>query len=179
MVIRHTVTVEEYLALPEEPPYLEYVDGEVIEKAMPNRDHGAIAEELALHLGPYRRRRGGMSGPEIRVAFDADGRREFRLPDYAYWAPSKPQGSETMALPPTLAVEIRSPDESLRGLQAKCRYYRRHGVDVAWLIDPGARTVAVFEGERDGEVLSGDAVLESSFLPSFRLRLIDMFAALD
>ncbi len=179
MVIRHRVTVAQYLALPEEPPYFEYLDGEVIEKAMPNRDQGVIAEELALHLGPYRRRVGGISGPELRVVFEDAGQTAYRLPDYAYWAPGKPQGGPAVMLPPTLAVEIRSPDEAVARLREKCRYYRAHGVAVAWLIDPVARRVEVFDGARDGLVVHGEASLESPSLPGFRLALADLFAVLD
>ena len=97
----------------------------------------------------------------------------------AYWAPGKPQGDGYRMLPPTLAVEVRSPDETMAEQRAKCRFYRHHGVEVAWLIDPEARTVEVFDADRDGETLSADAALESSYLPGFSLPLEKLFAVLD
>ena len=42
------MTPEEYLALPEEKPYLEYVDGVVLQKPMPNEEHGRIAFRIGF-----------------------------------------------------------------------------------------------------------------------------------
>lgn len=61
---------------------------------------------------------------------------------------------------------------------AKCRFYRAHGVDVCWLIDPETRTALVFEGERDGEEPPA-GVLASPLLPGFSLALADLWNALD
>lgn len=36
----------EYLALPEEKPYLEYIDGVVLQKPMPNKSHVLLIEEI-------------------------------------------------------------------------------------------------------------------------------------
>jgi len=41
------MTPEQYLALPQEKPYLEYVDGMVLQKLMPTFDHGALVIRLA------------------------------------------------------------------------------------------------------------------------------------
>lgn len=179
MVTKRKLSVRDYLAMPEEPPYSEYVYGEVVQKMAPQRKHVSIVEYIAMILGPYRRRTGGFSGPEQRVKFATERGPEFRLPDYAYWAPSKPQGADQTLLPPTLAIEVRSPGESTDAQREKCRYYRRYGVDVAWLIDPESRTAEVFEGDADGRPLDPDASLESALLPGFSLSLTDLFAALD
>ncbi len=165
--------------MPEEAPYLEYVDGEVIEKAMPNRDHMLIVEELALRVGAYRRQRGGLSGPEGRVQFDLARRPAFRLPDYAYWSADKPQGGPRVMLPPTLAIEVRSPEESPAAQREKCRFYRAHGVEASWLVDPQARTVEVFEGADDGRLLADAEILRSEHLPGFELPLNELFGVLD
>ncbi|MBK7725654.1 MAG: Uma2 family endonuclease [Dehalococcoidia bacterium] len=42
------MTPEEYLALPEEKPYLEYVDGVVLQKPMPNEEHSRIAFRIGF-----------------------------------------------------------------------------------------------------------------------------------
>ncbi|MEP6871296.1 MAG: Uma2 family endonuclease [Anaerolineaceae bacterium] len=165
--------------MPEEPPYSEYVYGEVVWKIAPQKKHVSLVDELSHFLGSYRRRVGGFSGAEQRVKFETERGLEYRLPDYAYWAPAKPQGPEETLLPPTLAVEVWSPDETMDSQRAKCRYYRRYGVDIAWLIDPQSRTVEVFEGEPDGVVLAADRSLQSVSLPGFALALVELFGALD
>lgn len=173
------MTVEEYLSLPEEKPYREYVDGEVLSKAMPNEDHILLVDELGYAIHGYRRINGGASGPEPRVRFTTPAGIAYRLPDYAYWAPGQVRTEGADLLPPTLAVEVRSPDEPLEAQREKCRWMRRYGVDVCWLIDPGTRTVEVFEAGREDVVLRGGSVLTSAHLPGFELHLADLFATLD
>jgi Uma2 family endonuclease len=170
------MTEAEFLALPEEKPYLEYVDGVVIQKPMPNRDHRRIVEELIFQIGTYRRlhQLRGSAGPEGRVRLpDGSG---FRLPDTAYWAPGRLDGDDSV---PSLVVEARSPGQALAELRRKCRAFRANGVDVCWLIDPLSRTAEVFEGDRDGEALPSDGVLETAVMPGFSLSLVELFAVLD
>lgn len=167
------MTEAEYLALPEEKPYLEYVDGVVLQKPMPNKDHVLLAEELIIAIGLYRRRYGGSSGPEGRVRLpDGSG---YRLPDTAYWAPSRPHETDGV---PSVAVEIRSPDQTMESLRQKCRAFRRNGVDVCWLIDPVSRSVEVFEGELDGVRLAPGASLETPVMPGFQLALSDLWGSI-
>lgn len=178
MVTKQKLSAQEYLAMPEEPPYCEYVFGEVIRKMAPQKKNVSLVEEFSHFLGGYRRRVGGFSGAEQRVRFETERGAEFRLPDYAYWAPAKPQGPDETLLPPTLAIEVRSPGESMESQRAKCRYYRRYGVEVAWLVDPETRSVEVFEGDRDGGQLANDASLQSVLLPGFELSVVELFAVL-
>jgi Uma2 family endonuclease len=179
MVTRYRATIEEYLRTPQEPPYLEYVDGEIVQKAMPDWFHGLIVKYLMQNFIAYEWRAGGRSAPEIRVRFLSQRGPEYRLPDYAYWTPGRPHREGRFGLPPTVAIEVRSPEESMGDQRAKCRYFREHGVDAAWLVDPESRTVEVFEEGREGVVLREDATLTSPVLPDFELPLRELFAVLD
>ena len=164
----------EFLALPEEKPYLEYVDGVVIQKPMPNKDHRRIIEELIFQIGKYRRDRGGWAGPEGRVRLpDGSG---FRLPDTAYWAPNREDGDDSV---PSLAVEVRSPGQTMAELRRKCRAFRANGVDACWLVDPDSRTVEVFEADRDASLLKIGDALEPHVMPGFSLPLAELFSVLD
>jgi len=177
VVTKHGLTVEEYLALPEEKPYAEYINGEVSPKMAPDRNHAGIAGELNYRLGLYRRQRGGFFGPEGRVMFTGAGDIRFLLPDVGYWAEGRAVGDRVLT-PPTLAIEIRSVDQSLDQLREKCRYYRTHGVDVCWLIDPVTRLVEVFESDVDGVIMGPGGVLESPRLPGLQIVLGELFAVL-
>ncbi|MGH2611012.1 MAG: Uma2 family endonuclease [Tepidiformaceae bacterium] len=178
MGIKQKLSVAEYLALPEEKPYLEYICGEAVPKPMPDRYHLAVVFELMGLLYAYVKQRGGFAGPEGRSEFEDRDDPRFLLPDVSYWAPGRETG-ETLLTPPTLAIEVRSKDQSMRGLRDKCRYYRGHGVDVAWLIDPYARTVEVFEGEVDGARAPDDGALGSPALPGLRIPVAALWAAID
>src|SRR5215207_9235765 len=110
MATKQKVSVEEYLALPEsEKPYLEYIDGEVVAKPMPNVPHGSLILEVGSEIRDYKRIHGGVAGPEIRIEFPHVGGVDFRLPDLSYWRPEKAVHGDRAAQPPTLAVEVRSP----------------------------------------------------------------------
>lgn len=165
---------EEYLALPEEKPYLEYIDGVVLQKPMPNEEHAILVGELIIEIGLYARRNGGKVGPESRVRMpDGSG---YRLPDTSFWAAGRPR---TNGAPPSLVIEVRSAGQSLADLRNKCRAFRRNGVDACWLVDPSARSVEVFEGDRDAEPLSPDGSLETPVMPGFSVALRELFAVLD
>ena len=166
------MTEEEYLALPEDKPYLEYIDGVVVQKLMGDERHGVLAGEFIYQLATYRRRFGGRVGPEIRARFTGAN---YRLPDVSYYAKGKPFGDR---LPPTLAIEIRSPGQTRNELRTKCRFFRANGVDECWLVDPRLRTLELFSAE--GEfILGADQALVSLALPGFELALSELFAVLE
>ena len=99
----------------------------------------------------------------------------YRLPDVSYCAKGKPFGDQ---LPPTLAIEIRSPGQTRNELRAKCRFFRANGVDECWLVDSRLRTVEQFSSE--GEFILGtDQTLIATALPGFELVLSELFAVLD
>jgi Uma2 family endonuclease len=164
------MTPEQYLALPEEKPYLEYVDGMVLQKPMPQEEHGELIFRLSRKLGDWMDEHGGRAGPEVRAKLG--DLPNYRLPDLSYWKPGIPRGEEA---PPTLAVEVRSQDQTLAELRRKCEFLRSSGVEACWLIDPLTRTAEVFErrGARPVDTLS------AACLPGFALALTDLFAVLD
>ena len=118
----------EYLALPEEKPYLEYVDGVVLQKPRPDHIHRRLVRLFDFLFETYIRAHGGDGGPEGRVRLpDLSG---YRLPDTAYWAPGRSSGKDSV---PSLAIEVRSENQSMAELRRKCRAFRSNGVDCCWL----------------------------------------------
>jgi len=167
------MTPEQYLALPEEKPYLEYVDGMVLQKPMPDEEHSELARELAYHLSLWlKKTKLGRAGIEARAKLGELP--NYRLPDLSYWKPGIARGDQA---PPTLAIEIRSRGQTLAELRRKCEMLRSTGVETCWLIDPVSRTAEVYEGRKK----SGAAVetLTATCLPGFALPLVDLFAILD
>jgi len=166
------MTEEEYLSLPEEKPYLEYVDGMVVQKPMPNEDHAELALEVGHHIRLWLRGKKGRVGVEARARLG--DLPNYRLPDVSYWRPGIPRGEQA---PPTLAVEIRSKDQTRAELQRKCELWRTAGVETCWLIDPVSRTAEIFEGRRKSGTVT--TTLKAECLPGFEFPLADLFAILD
>ncbi|MBI2764498.1 MAG: Uma2 family endonuclease [Chloroflexi bacterium] len=173
------MSLAEYLALPPEKPALEYWNGRVVQKAVPRRKHWTLQGWIAEKLGPFARANGGRSGTEAHIWFETPRIPGFLVPDAVYYAPGKPQGDDDRSLPPTLAVEVRSKDETMAAQRQKCRDMRENGVDVCWLIDPETRTAEVFDGSADGEPVPAGGKLESPYLPGFSLALDELFSVLD
>ena len=168
------MTEEQYLALPEEKPYLEYVDGVVLQKPMADHLHRRIVLLLDHFLFIYIQQFGGDAGPEGRIRLpDRSG---YRLPDTAYWVAGRFSGKDSV---PSVAIEVRSEDQTAAELRRKCRVFRENGVDACWLIDPYARWVEVFDEGRDGARLDSGETLETAVMPGFSVSQVELFAVLD
>ena len=178
MTLTQRLSVEDYLALPECKPYLEYVGGEAVAKMAPAWEHFILAGRLLALLAEYGGSHGGVSGADGRAEFGHADDLRLLLPDVAYYSASRqPRGRRAMT-PPTLAVEIRSPDESMASQREKCHYYVTHGVDVALLVDPANRAAEVFQGGRH-LVFEDPAVVTLDSLPGLEFKLGELFAGLD
>jgi Uma2 family endonuclease len=162
---------EQYLALPEEKPYLEFVDGMVVQKPMPQEEHVELIAEIIYRMKEWMKEHKGRIGPEARARLG--DLPNYRLPDLSYWKPGIRRGNEA---PPTLAVEVCSKDQSIAELRRKCEFLRSTGVEACWLIDPFARTAEAYEGSRSGARVD---VLAAECLPGFELPLADLFAIID
>ena len=106
-------------------------------------------------------------------AATVEWRPNYRLPDTAYWAPGRPSGDDSV---PSVAVEVRSPGQTVRALRDKCRAFRAGGVETCWLIDPAARTPS------SSKAMPTRVRLRSSNrrrCPASRVALADLFKVLD
>jgi Uma2 family endonuclease len=159
----------EYLALPEVKPYLEYVDGVVRQKPMPNEKHAAVVTAILLAFARYAETHGGRPRVEMRTR----SKTGYRLPDASFFSADAVYGDDAT---PSVAVEVRSPRQPLHSLRDKCRAFRDAGVVTCWLNDPDRRTAELFEGDAQGLAVT---VLESAAMPGFSVALADLFKVLD
>ncbi|MGE3073200.1 MAG: Uma2 family endonuclease [Dehalococcoidia bacterium] len=175
MVMQRTMTISEFLALPESKPGLEYFNGRVIQKPVTNADHIKIVWRLSAAFHDYASVHGGRGGPEGSVAITSDhAEPDVLLPDFAFWAEGKEMGSYPLSVP-TIAVEVRSPSQTMAAQRGKCEFYVAHGVDEAWLFDPESRSVEIFGPEGARGTLSGDETITSRTLPGFKAELAPLF----
>src|SRR5262245_19488825 len=128
------LTLEAFLELPEEKPALEYGAGMVTQKVTPQYEHSALQAQIIWCL---RRELGPDSPvrvlPEMRASYSG---RSY-VPDISVYQreqlPRRVRGRRVgqVRVPPDLAIEILSPDQTLRELEQKCRWYVDHGALVA------------------------------------------------
>lgn len=175
------LTMDEFLALPEEKPYREFVRGEVIEKSMPGPLHSAIVFELARVLGNYLREHPIARGDtELRHAARGDEDRVY-LPDVSVTLRSRFPASQQrgpIEVPPDIAIEVLSPDDRATVVFDKIQFYLRAGVSITWVIDPEARTLTEYRpGQAPRLVRPPETASAEPVLPGFVLDLGALFAA--
>lgn len=153
----------------------ELIDGEIVEK-VPTEEHGRVIGNIYGPLWNHvRQHQTGRVVMEVRHRVATD-RRNARIPDVSYIS-GKRAAVKKGSVPqmPDLVVEVKSPDDSLKAMRAKVRYYLANGVKLVWLVIPEKHWIEVYSLEEElvlGEtdVLSGGAVL-----PGFSLPVRDVF----
>ena len=78
--------------------------------------------------------------------------------------------------PPLIAIEILSPEDSLRAMQEKAAEYWSFGVENIWIIDPEPRIAYRYVEAALEEVREGELAVPGT---SIRVVLSEMFAELD
>lgn len=173
------LTADEFLELPEEKPYLELIDGEVVQKPLPQEQHGSLALDLGATFNSYARpRKLGWAFTELRGTFGAD----VLLPDVSVyrWArvPRTADGKVANVYqgPPDIAVEIVSPDHTVGEMVGKCRRYVVHGVEIALAVHPEREIVIRLRPDGTETTLRGDDRIDlDAVLPGFELTVRELF----
>ena len=83
-------------------------------------------------------------------------------------------------LVPAFVVEVRSPTDRMKDLRTKMLVYLRNGVELAWLIDPHSRTVAIYRSgcEEPVELTDPETVSGEGQVSGFVLNLHDIYKQL-
>ena len=160
---RHTATLADFLAIPEERRFHELIAGEIVDKGAPSAEHATTQLEVGSRLiGPFGRNppSGGPGGwwfmTEVEVRFGDD----LCRPDLAGWrrtvAPERPRGKLVTTIPQWIC-EILSEDKRNDTVRKK-RIYHQHHVDHYWLVDSEQGTLVVYRWHTDGylEVLAAE-----------------------
>jgi Uma2 family endonuclease len=137
----------------------EIVDGELYVSPRPSLPHAqaesAVLDELK---GPFDRGRGGPGGWIILVEPEQHIVGQTMVPDVAGWRRQKlPRLPEVGAfeVAPDWICEVVSPSTESLDRSLKMPRYAEAGVGHAWLVDPLARTVEIYELAPGGYHLAG------------------------
>jgi Uma2 family endonuclease len=176
----HLYTVAEFEQLLTQPEnrdrLLELINGEIIEK-MPTEEHGEITLIIGGALRTYViTHKLGRVGVEVRHRMPTDDANS-RLPDISFIAGNRPRVTEgSVPQMPDLAVEIKSPDDSLKALREKAHYYLLNGTRMVWIIEPAKRFVVFLTPDEDEILMEGETLTGGDVLPGFELPVSDIFA---
>lgn len=155
-VQRETITLLEFLKLPETKPASEYIDGQIIQKPMPQGKHSILQGELVNTINAVvKKQRIAHAFPELRCTFGG----KSIVPDVTVFAwkriPVDDSGdiANVFSISPDWTIEILSPDQSSTRVTGKILHCLNHGTKMGWLIDPKARSMIVFPQGQQPQLL--------------------------
>ncbi|HEY9747369.1 MAG TPA: Uma2 family endonuclease [Allocoleopsis sp.] len=175
------LTLEEFLQQPETKPASEYIEGQIIQKPMPQGKHSSIQGELVPAINAViKPQRLGRAFPELRCTF---GDRST-VPDISVFTwqriPRDQNGevANSFAIAPDWTIEILSPDQNQTRVTKNILHCLKHGAQMGWLIDPDEQTVFVYLPEERIQVFDESESLlpVPSFVAGLNLTVGDLFA---
>jgi Uma2 family endonuclease len=162
------ISVSEYLATCYRPD-CDYVDGEVLERNVGERDHSKLQRKLILYLGNRGEQWRIHVFPEQRVQVSPT---RFRVPDVCVVAGAEPD-EQIFTKPPMLCIEILSPEDTMSRTLDRVHDFLAFGVSHVWVLDPHTKraydyTAAGMREVKDGVLRTDD--------PQITVPLIEIFS---
>jgi len=164
-------TVREYLRTSWSPDR-EFVDGRIEERNLGEKEHSIIQGYLTFLFNLKKQEWEVRVFPELRTQTQA---RRFRVPDVLV-VRSGEKFDRYVTQPPLIAIEILSPEDTLRDIQTKAAEYRAFGIEHIWIIDPEPLIAYRYADGGLEEVHSGELTVPGT---PIRVALSEMFAELD
>lgn len=164
-------TVREYLRTSWSPDR-EFVDGRIEERNLGEKEHSIIQRYLTVIFAIKRAEWGVEVFPELRTQTDAH---RFRVPDVLVMRAGE-KFDRYVTHPPLIAIEILSPEDSLRAMRQKASEYRGFGIEHIWVIDPEPRLAYRYTSAGLEEVQTGELAVPET---PIRVVLTELFAELD
>ena len=186
-----TYTIDDVWAMECDPVnegrYFYLIDGELREDPMPNRSHGNLQLGIGIRLKMFvgERSLGEVYtevGHYVSKSLDT-----YLIPDVAYSSHDRLGASspdEFVSTMPDIAVEIKSPSNSMAQLRRKARTYLQHGATLVWLVLPEQSAVEEWQVGDDGKlrhrlIERAGALDGGTALPGFELALSEIFPQTD
>ena len=159
----------------------ELVDGEVVEMAPTNEQHGATALNIGAAFFNYSRQNGiGRATVETGHVLRR-GPDTVRGPDVTFFLTGKEEwenlSGRFSSSAPDIAVEVVSPSNTASEMERKVTEYLAAGSHRVWVVYPSSRTVSVHRA--DGTTITyadDDVITDDELLPGFSLPLTDIFS---
>lgn len=173
------ITLEEFRALPEGPPYYEYEEGELILVASPTPEHQDVVGILWNALWQFvRQHQLGRVVREVDV-YLPDGR--GYIPDLAYLSterlPLLTPADRKIHGSPDLVVEVTSSVPE-RDRVHKFRVYYDNGVPWYWIVDSNTLAIEEYHATPQGYLRTSSVAPGEEFRPRLFPELIINLVAL-
>ena len=180
--VTQKLTLDEFFSLPEGETAYEFVNGEAIPKVSPQRFHSRTCLALIRILEDWALSKGEI-GVEWAVVLSRAGKPWVPVPDLLYISNERLSSMEDedgpCPVPPELAIEIISPDQSFGGMAEKATDYLSADISRVWIVDPRAKTITVFMPEKSPITYRDQRILGDELFPDLELTAQDVFEAIQ
>jgi len=177
-----SLTLAEFLQLPETEPASEFMHGEVNQKPMPQGEHSTLQSELCDRINQKTKAaKIAYAFPELRCTF---GEASI-VPDVAVFRWERIPRAESgrvanrFNLHPDWAIEILSPDQSQTKVLGNLLHCSEHGTELGWLIDPAEDSILIVFADQRVQLLSGDRPLPGLSDIGLSLTVTEVFSWLS
>ena len=176
-----SLTIQDFLQLPETKPASEYIDGQIIQKPMPQGKHSVIQTELAAAINAaIKSQRIARAFSELRCTFGG----RSTVPDISVFVwgriPCDRNGevANVFHLAPDWTIEILSPDQSQTKVTKNILHCLKYETQMGWLIDPDEKSVFVYAPNQQLEVFENpeDPLPVPSFASELKITVDSLFA---
>jgi Uma2 family endonuclease len=174
------LTLKDFLQLPETKPASEFVDGQIIQKPMPQGKHSTVQLDLGAGINKsLKPNHIARAYSELSCTF---GGRSM-VPDLAVFTweriPRNEDGevSNTFEIAPDWTIEVLSPDQSQTKVVRNILHCLAYGTQMGWLIDPDEKLVFVYFADRTLAVFEdvSDLIPVPAFAEVFNLSIGQLF----
>jgi Uma2 family endonuclease len=178
--VKTLFTFEEFERMEEKPGKQELIHGELIELPPPELKHQKISRRTFKPLDvavEQAQARGealglGVTYYETGCKFPDD---TYLTPDVSVTHAGQPEG-KYLESAPAIAVEILSPSNTAKLMDAKMKIYFEFGALEVWRVNHKKRTFAIYTLE-GSQVIGEDGAVTTPLIPGFSLRVADVFGA--
>lgn len=175
-------TIAEYLAMPDGPPYYQFIHGVVKKMPSPTRIHQTLLQRLflRLHIFVEQNALGWTYFAPLDVYFDE---KNYVQPDILFVSHEREYILQTRIKgSPDLIVEILSPSNIADDVVDKKALYEGFGVHEYWIVNPMTESIEVWANGEHGFVCvsraeNGTGSVESRLLQGFSVDVASIFAA--
>lgn len=186
-VVPKLMTAEEFFDWVHSPGnedrFFELERGEVVEMPPPTTRHGFVCANISRLLGNFAvaLRKGYVCTNDSGVIVERNPD-TVRGVDVTYYEGNVQTVADVepkyATVPPVLAVEVLSPSDRKTRTFRRVAELVRMGVKQVWLVDPEARTLAIYRAGAEPERLTAEHELDArEVLPGFRCPVAAFFDA--
>ena len=179
MATTHQITIADVELNPPEGNW-ELINGEVVAVNPTSLHAAAITARILTLLNAHvlATNAGLVVGPDAGFVIFPD-QNTLLAPDVSFITalrvPSFTEQQHFARLAPDLVVEVMSPSDRMTDARRKIALYLEAGVTMVWLVEPGPRTISVYQPGQSPRRLAGDEIMTAeTVLPGFQMTVDDL-----